>query len=152
MKMRALLLAVLIICLLAPLAHAGHVVKKHLPASGASVARTAPLTEIAGRHTLLGSMQDIATQLKATKAAPADAGSGWEGIVSFVCGLLSICIAFLGPTAIVLAICAIVFGVLGLSHGKPHRGLATAGLVLGIVSLVVMILALLIFLTLFAWL
>lgn len=67
--------------------------------------------------------------------------SGW-GIASFVLGLLSVFVLplLLGPLAI-------VFGALGLN--KPMKGLAIAGLVLGIITTLISILALLVFLSLF---
>ncbi len=55
--------------------------------------------------------------------------SGWEGIVSLVCGVLGIFTFGLG------SIPAIIFGALGLGRGKKNQGLALAGLILGIVTI-----------------
>jgi len=83
--------------------------------------------------------------------APGNDGSGWEGIVSLVCGILSLCIAFFGATALLLAICAIVFGALGMGRRKRHRGLATAGFVIGVVVLAIVLLAALVILSFLGW-
>lgn len=55
--------------------------------------------------------------------------SGWEGIVSLVCGVLGI--FTFGLTSIP----AIIFGALGMGRGKKHQGLSLAGLILGIVTI-----------------
>lgn len=55
--------------------------------------------------------------------------SGWEGIVSLVCGIL-------GLFTFYPAIPAIVFGILGLGHNKAHHGMALAGLIIGAVTVV----------------
>ena len=60
-------------------------------------------------------------------------GSGWEGITSFVCGILGFIVfaAIFGPLAI-------IFGALGLK--KKYKGLAISGLVLGIIDTVIIFL------------
>ncbi|MFR9730674.1 DUF4190 domain-containing protein [Saccharopolyspora sp. MS10] len=69
-------------------------------------------------------------------------------VTALVLGLLALfCVlpAVLAPLAILLGIVAIVFGILGRKQaGQPHRtgkGLATAGLVMGTIALVLGILA-----------
>ena len=58
--------------------------------------------------------------------------SGWEGIVALVCGIV-------GVFTFWPAFPAIVFGALGLGKGKKHHGLAMAGLILGVVSILLWI-------------
>lgn len=58
--------------------------------------------------------------------------SGWEGIVALVCGIL-------GVFSFWPAFPAIVFGALGLGRGKKHHGLAMAGLILGVVAILLWI-------------
>lgn len=69
--------------------------------------------------------------------------SGWEGIVSFICGLLSFMGVFsvFGAGLAWLFIPAIVFGIIGLGRHKQHRGLALAGLILGCLFLFLALLA-----------
>ncbi len=55
--------------------------------------------------------------------------SGWEGIVALCCGICGF--ASFG----ILAVPAIIFGAIGMSHHKANRGLAIAGLVMGIVAI-----------------
>lgn len=61
------------------------------------------------------------------KHLPGHRDSGWEGIVALLCGIASIIPFFFG----VPAIFAVIFGILGLRHNKPHRGMALAGLIIG---------------------
>ena len=60
----------------------------------------------------------------------------WTGIASISCAFLGL---FVG--AITFGICAIIFGSLGLSRKRKLRGLALAGLILGIICVVVGIIA-----------
>lgn len=64
--------------------------------------------------------------------------SGWQGIVSFICGVAAFGVMFASlPVALILTLLAIVFGALGLGK-RRHRntGLALAGLILGSVGFV----------------
>ncbi len=73
-------------------------------------------------------------------------GGGWAGIVALCCGILCFPVA-----SIWLAILAIVFGAIGMGRWKTNRGMAIAGLILGILGLVIIGLALVLFFTLFSW-
>ena len=128
---------------------AGFAIRKQLSAD--SAATSLKLPEINMNKSFAANAKELLSNYGHIHAAPQRSSSGWEGIVSLVCGVLSLFIAFFGPTALLFSICAIVFGALGLSGHKPHRGMAVAGLVLGIVSLVVMVLVLLLFIAIFAW-
>lgn len=72
--------------------------------------------------------------------------TGWEGIAALICGGLSLILLFtpVGFVSIPLSIAAIVFGALGLSHNKPHRGMAIAGLIMGALTLLLIILLIII--------
>ena len=71
-------------------------------------------------------------------AQPAAPGSGLA-IASLVCGIVGVVFAFIpvcgAPLAIILGLVAIVAGVMGRSS-VTHHGQATAGLVLGVIALV----------------
>jgi hypothetical protein len=71
-----------------------------------------------------------------------------DAIVALVCGILS----FVSPLGIITAPLAVYFGIAGrrrARRGAPYEGLATAGLVLGLVGLVLVALFF-VFLVLFA--
>ena len=75
-------------------------------------------------------------------AAPQDDQGNGLAIASLVCGILGIVLSllslnlFVAIPALVLAILAVVFGVKARKTAPPdNRGMATAGLVLGIVAL-----------------
>lgn len=59
-------------------------------------------------------------------------GKGALGIISFVCGILG----FFTP---LFAIGAVVFGFLGMGKCASNRGLAIAGLIMGIVAIAISI-------------
>lgn len=59
-------------------------------------------------------------------------------IASLVCGIFAIISCWFGPAGFIgafLGLLAIIFGALGRKD-ENHKGMATAGLVLGIISLV----------------
>lgn len=79
--------------------------------------------------------------------APSAGGEGnGLAVAALVTGIASILFLFIvGPLTAVIAIAAIVLGVMGRSRVKSgrtaqHQGLATAGLVMGIVMLVISVL------------
>jgi SNF family Na+-dependent transporter len=62
-----------------------------------------------------------------------------DAIVALVCGILS----FVSPLGIVTAPLAVYFGLAGrrrAREGAPYEGLATAGVVLGLVGVVLVVL------------
>lgn len=75
-------------------------------------------------------------------------GNGWA-IAGFVLGILS-----LVGLSVLAGIPAIVFSAIGLRkanrEGRPHRGLAIAGLVCGIVSVVLLVLLVVLLAAIFA--
>ena len=82
-------------------------------------------------------------QHPATAPAGGRAGSNGIGVAGFVTGLLSLLLGWLIPlVGVVLGILGIVLGGMGRSRGtREHAptGLATAGVVLGAIGLVVAI-------------
>jgi hypothetical protein len=81
-----------------------------------------------------------------TGATPEAARGNSMAIAGFVTGLLGLILSIipiLFYAGIVLDVVGIVLGAIGRSRAKepgvPHRGLATAGLVMGIVGLIVFI-------------
>lgn len=67
-------------------------------------------------------------------------------IASMVLGILSVVILCYWPIAIICSILAIIFGVIG--RKKAGKGMATAGLVLGIVSICLFVLIVIFFIVL----
>ncbi|HUY09185.1 MAG TPA: DUF4190 domain-containing protein [Candidatus Dormibacteraeota bacterium] len=83
------------------------------------------------------------TQGPLTQAPAAFATVGQQGnglaVAGFVLGITSVIFCWWGIFALVQVILAITFSAIGRGHAKqgaPHRGLATAGLVLGIIGAV----------------
>jgi hypothetical protein len=81
-----------------------------------------------------------------TGATPYAAKGNSLGIAGFVTGLLGLILSLIPIlfwAGVVLDVVGIVFGAIGRSRGKepgvPHRGLATAGLVMGIVGVIIFI-------------
>ncbi|GAA4468856.1 hypothetical protein GCM10023093_27290 [Nemorincola caseinilytica] len=128
--------------------YAGFLIKKHTFAADSAAVNTADATLSQKELRRAHRMNDIATlkhlvlaKKESSKMLPAASrdNSGWEGIVSLVCGILSL---FTLYTAW-LCVPAIIFGILGLRAGKKHRGLAIAGLILGAVAFVIYVLVIL---------
>lgn len=68
-------------------------------------------------------------------------GSYTFGMLSLIFGVLGFVFAwFLWPLGLALALCAIIFGVIGLLGGRSGRGMAIAGLVLGFLTLLLPVL------------
>ena len=80
-------------------------------------------------------------QHPATAPAGGRAGSNGMGVAGFVTGLLSLLGGWLIPlVGVVLGILGVVLGAMGRSRGRREHaptGLATAGIVLGAIGLVV---------------
>jgi len=81
-----------------------------------------------------------------TGALPDEARGNSMAIAGFVTGLLGLLLSIIPIifyAGIVLDLVGIVLGAIGRSRAKepgvPHRGLATAGIVLGIVGLIIFI-------------
>lgn len=133
------------------ISHAGFVVKKSLLTVDSTATTLSTTTN--GFHTntdqslLYRTISRYTTPKLAQNLSPRT--SGWEGIVAFVCGV----IGFVGwPVTILMSILAIIFGAIGMGRRKRNRGLAIAGLVLGIIGVVVGILALVLIISLLSWL
>lgn len=77
-----------------------------------------------------------------TCAITKDTRPGWKGIVSFCCSLFGLMgLILLGSIGIVVGfpvlaiIAGVVFGIMGLGKKNKFKGLAIAGLVIGILGL-----------------
>lgn len=108
--------------------------------------KSADETTILKEHTSF--KQELKTAIKEyKKTAPQVTGKGGEsadafGVVSLICGVLGFIFLFLPTIGIVfipLAIAALVFGILGLKGS--HKGMSIAGLILGAVEVLLLILA-----------
>lgn len=129
-------------------AFAGFVVKKHaIISDSTSVAATFGNEVTVGTNehiSVFKTLKHLAKHPKEMLPARPKSSSGWEGIVAFVCGILGILTGF-------MAIPAIIFGAIGMGKGRPNRGLAIAGFVMGVVVVALFILALLLVIALFSW-
>ncbi|GAA4468862.1 hypothetical protein GCM10023093_27310 [Nemorincola caseinilytica] len=141
MKIYPLLLLLASTLLLAPLhSHAGFLVKKQAPASSAAPSKkdrkkAERLADLATLHHLvLAKNEKEKAGKQQDKTSPPRDTSGWEGIVSLACGVIALI-----PFTFLLFIPAIIFGILGLRKGKQFRGLALAGLILGIIAIPVLL-------------
>lgn len=71
--------------------------------------------------------------------APAPRGNGW-GIAALVLGIVAVVFSFIpvmGMVAFVLGPLAVIFGIIGATRKFAKKGAAVAGLVLGILSIVI---------------
>jgi len=74
-----------------------------------------------------------------TLAAPASRGNGW-GVAALVLGIVAVVFSFIpvmGVVAFVLGPLAVLFGIIGATRKFAKKGAAVAGLVLGILSVVI---------------
>ena len=74
-------------------------------------------------------------------AAPEKSGKAF-GIVSLVCGIVSlplICCTYIG---LIVAVTSIVFGILSIKKGENAKGMAIAGIICSAISIVVIIILL----------
>lgn len=110
--------------------YAGHIIRKTNFVDEATISSTPLPVERVGspaetvRSTYLSSWEE-------KEKRQAKDTSGWEGIVSLVCGVLGIF------TFGLASIPAIIFGALGMGRGKKNQGLSLAGLILGVVTILV---------------
>ena len=79
---------------------------------------------------------------------PVEEGSKGLSIAALVCGIVSItlgcCCTFVGlPTSIAAIIC----GGMAMSQNKPGRGMAIAGLVMGVIGIVLLVVSFILNLT-----
>ena len=70
-------------------------------------------------------------------AAGNEGGSKVFGIISLVCGILAVLCSCCGWFGIVLAVAAIVLGILSINKGEDAKGMAIAGIVCGGVGLLI---------------
>jgi hypothetical protein len=110
-------------------AFAGFVVKKHAISFDSTTAPAFSSQTSVGNNehiSVFKTLKHLAKHPKEMRPARPKSSSGWEGIVAFVCGILGLLTGF-------MAIPAIIFGAIGMGKGRPHRGLAIAGFVMGVV-------------------
>ncbi len=86
-----------------------------------------------------------------TASSVAQQGSNGQAVASLVLGIIGLVLFWTVWLGLILGILAIVFGAMGRSkakQGAPNRSMATAGLVLGIVTVAASVLILVLFITL----
>ncbi len=149
MKLKlSLLIAVLCVLSFSYSADAAFVVKRARTEESAKATTTTHHKErVSNRKELMNNLttlKNLAMHEGDHDRRPRKDTSGWEGIVALCCGILGL---FTGW----LAIPAIIFGAIGMSHGKAHRGMAIAGLVMGIVTIVVVLFLILVLASFFGF-
>ena len=72
-----------------------------------------------------------------TYSAPENGGSKVFGIISLVCGIVSLLCSCCGWIGIVLAVAAIVLGILSINKQEDAKGMAIAGIACGGVGLLI---------------
>jgi hypothetical protein len=88
-----------------------------------------------------GDMPAAPPPMPSAPAATATEGSNGFAVASLVCGILAVVLFFTLWIPFVLGICAIVFGAIGISRanrmGGRQKGLAIAGIVCGVVGILI---------------
>ena len=88
--------------------------------------------------TLETAQETFDSAYSAYDAAPENNGKAF-GIVSLVCGIVSlplICCTYIG---LIVAVTSIVFGILSIKKGENAKGMAIAGIICSAVAIVVII-------------
>ncbi|KRE78292.1 DUF308 domain-containing protein [Arthrobacter sp. Soil763] len=81
----------------------------------------------------------VPTASGATPAAPAQRGNGW-GVAALVIGIVAVVFSFIpvmGVIAFILGPLAVLFGIIGATRKFAKKGSAIAGLVLGVLAIVI---------------
>ena len=118
------LLSLLLVLSSSPQAHAGFWIKKHT-----TVAAPATSTSTGAPTSVMQQVKALAEMRKSQSVMPSFNSyrlMGWLAILSVICG-------FAGFFAPFFSILAVVFGLFGLSRYNRKKGLAVAGLVLGLI-------------------
>ena len=77
------------------------------------------------------------TTYDSTYSEPQQGDSKVFGIISLVCGILALLCSCCGWFGIVLAVAAIVLGILSINKGENAKGMAIAGIVCGGIGLLI---------------
>jgi hypothetical protein len=117
-----------------------------IPAHAQSATIQCPHCRGLARVPKLAASEPPAPAPKPAPAPPSDpALNPWAGITSMVVGIVGLVFSCVPLCAAPLCLIAVVLGWIGLSHYKAGRGMATAGLVLGVcgiaLSIVVTVIA-----------
>jgi hypothetical protein len=148
MRYRILLLLAICFTLATPASvQAGFWKKKAVVADTAvlAVAPAIPVSVIPGQATIArhpAKFAKVKALLRMLDGKKSARGSGWEGIVSLICGILGFIGLFATGWLGILCVPAIVLGILGLR--KKNWGMALAGLILGGITLLLFLLFVLI--------
>ena len=70
-----------------------------------------------------------------TAAVPEEKKSSVFAIISMIAGILSVVCCCLGTVSIVIAIAAVVLGIISIKKEEPNKGMAIAGIICGGVGL-----------------
>ncbi|MBK6354468.1 MAG: DUF4190 domain-containing protein [Saprospiraceae bacterium] len=124
--------------------------KPMAPSSHKAAKKPIRETRIAGKTqaNLQSTLLKIKNNNIINKLSPENTSNGM-GIAAMVCGILGLVGIFSGFGGLLLGILAIIFGAIGLKS-LNGRGMAKAGLVMGIIAVALSLLALLFILALFA--
>jgi hypothetical protein len=126
-----ILLFVLTLFLVLPNASRAAFVPHPVGITAAAPESPAPAPEAAAHHRGFWNKFTSHFKLPFDKRNNAQSDSNGWAIASFCCGVVGLFIL-----GIPLGVCAVVFGALGMSNQKRLRGLAIAGLVLGVIDIV----------------
>ena len=99
---------------------------------------TVETVDAAGAQSTYESTYDSAPEYDSTYTQPgSESGSKVFGIISLVCGILALLCSCCGWFGIILAVAAIVLGILSMNKQEDARGMAIAGIVCGGVGLLI---------------
>lgn len=71
-----------------------------------------------------------------TAAAPEEKQSNVFAIISMIAGILSVICCCFGMISIIIAIAAVVLGIISIKKEEPKKGMAIAGIICGGVGLI----------------
>lgn len=115
--------------------YAGHIIHKQTTVSNTAAAVTALSKDQENYRPaeLITTIKNL-TRADALRNNYGSDGSGWAGIAALCCGIAGLLLVY--P-----AIPAIIFGAIGLGRNRRFKGMAIAGLILGVLTILFWVLA-----------